>query len=284
MKRLIPVLLAALLLFCGCGVMNYDTYEDKGYKEATGTVAADGVDAVEINWVSGRIVIEETDSDRITFTEKVLSDKKTDALGSAMKNKELSESLRMRYRITDGKLCIQFCKSGLRVRIGAVSDLFKELTVSVPRGTALRSADINTVSSDVSLTGLKIGSVKLKGVSAALSVRDCETSGIRCETVSGRVDISSSVLIDDITVKSVSGSVSASLPGVVKFSAEGVSANVSLEVEKADFTLDLDGITTNFDASGLDYSKDGDGKYKFGEGTGSAKIESVSGKVTVKKK
>ena len=278
-------LLASLLTLCGCSVMNYDTYDErKGYSVLTGTVSAEDINVIEINWVSGDIKIETSDTNKVTFTESVLSEKKADAFNDAAKNKELSESLRMRYKTENGKLTVQFCKSGLRVRSGAVKDLYKRLTVYVPAGTNLKTAEINTVSADISIKGLAIDTLRLNGVSARLDVSECALSRLKCDTVSGMINLYSSEKTDEITVNSVSGDVILNVPEIVKFEADCVSADVTLTLEKADFSLKFDGLSSALAADGASYEKTDNNTYKFGEGTGTARIESVSGKVSVKVK
>lgn len=283
MKKLSAAALAVslALLLCGCAVTSFGSYEDRGFTAAVGVVSAGDADEIEIHWVTGSIVIEEADVREITFFETDANGKKTDALGEAAKNKELSESLRMRYKSSDGKLEIRFCKSDLRVRSGAVENLNKRLTVRVPTGTSLRAVEIDAVSSDVSATGISSEKIQLNGVSAALELKGCTVRDLDCETVSGNISVVSASVIDDITVNSVSGEINVEMPGIVRLDADCVSAGLSLVLSEADFTLDLEGLSADVAADGVEYTKISDKSYKFGKGTGEARVESVSGKIRV---
>ncbi|MBO4422318.1 MAG: DUF4097 family beta strand repeat protein [Clostridia bacterium] len=266
-------------------VKNYSEYEHaEKYSVGSGTASAEDIRRIEISWVTGSVHVELYDKDVISFSEVSSLDRKKDSIGEATENKELSESLRMRYRTEDGVLSIQFCKSGLRVRDAAVKDLKKDLTVYVPAGASFGSVTVDSVSSDVYVSGVSAGDIKIDGVSAAIKLVNCGSAAISCSTVSGTVDVVSGANIESLSVSSVSGSISVDAPSLSALSASCVSANVSLRLEDTDLTVRMTGAVSHLYANGLEYEKTENDTYKFGTGKGSVSIDSVSGSVSLEAK
>ena len=279
---LIPVLLLSL---SSCSYISFMSYGDPGsYSVGSGSAKAEEITEICVNWYSGSVRIEAADTDIIMFSEISSMDKKTDSLGEATKNKELSESLRMRYKTENGRLTIQFCKSDLRVRARAISDLEKTLTVYVPRTAVFRSIEIDTVSSTLYMLGIKTDTIDLNTVSGDLKLADCETDKVVCNTVSGKVDITTDQIIKNTDFNSVSGDLMISAEGIGTLTAKSVSANADLYLKKVDLTLSITGVTATFEADGLSFEKTAANKYKFNDGTGSVSFESVSGKVRLEEK
>ena len=286
-SAVLPLLLTAavLLSLCGCSCTNFTAYEDPGsYSVGGGYANADEITEILVNWVSGSVRIEAADTDRIVFSEISSMDKKTDSLGEATKNKELSESLRMRYKTENGMLTIQFCKSGLRVRSGAVSDLTKDLTIYVPRTAAFKNVRVDAVSSSLYMLGIDTETVDLNTVSGDLKLSDCVTDSVVCSTVTGKLDITTDQMLKNTDFNSVSGDLMISAKSIGTLNAESVSANAVLYLKEFDFTLSISGVSATFEAGGLSYQKTGENKYKFNDGTGSVSFESVSGKVRLEEK
>lgn len=290
MKKIIIIVSAALsllLTFCGCdlsGITEYTSYLDfSSYTTATGTVSVSDIKSIEINWVTGSVRIEESDKDEVTFSEVSSLDTKKDSIGEATENKELSESLKMRYKADGGKLIIQFCKSALRIRTGAVNDLKKDLTVYVPKGTEYDEIKVNVVSSGVYIANVTANKLDLNGISADTKLVGCDAESIKCDTVSGNVTYTTDDTLKDMNFKSVSGNLTVNAKSVAKLNADTVSANVDLCLKEFDFTLTLTGASPTLEDNGVSYEKTGE-NYKFNDGAGSIKVESVSGKVRLEEK
>ena len=78
----------------------YETLDRSGFGSAEDSVAASelltGIDEIEIHWLTGDVYLVESDEDGVNFQE--------DYTGN-------NEDYRMRYRVSDGKLIIQPCRS-----------------------------------------------------------------------------------------------------------------------------------------------------------------------------
>ena len=197
----------------------YETLDRSGFGSAEDSVAASelltGIDEIEIHWLTGDVYLVESDEDGVNFQE--------DYTGN-------NEDYRMRYRVSDGKLIIQPCRS----RFFSSTDLpRKALTVFLPSESTLKSITVETVSANVELMGgsadtlavsTTSGGITGPGLPArgydfgtvsgdiSLTALPAGSSAIDCETVSGEVRISCTAHPDEIDFNSVSGNLRLTLP------------------------------------------------------------------------
>ena len=197
----------------------YETLDRSGFGSAEDSVAASelltGIDEIEIHWLTGDVYLVESDTDGVTFQE--------DYTGS-------NEDYRMRYKVSNGKLTIQPCKSKL---FGSIDLPRKALTVFLPDTLTLDKITVETVSADVELMGGSVDTLSINTTSGnitgpGLSAKEYElgtvsgdisltalpagSSAIDCETVSGEVRISCTAHPDEIDFNSVSGNLRLTLP------------------------------------------------------------------------
>ena len=197
----------------------YETLDHSGFGSAEDPVAASelltGIDEIEIHWLTGDVYLVESDTDGVTVQE--------DYTGS-------NEDYRMRYKVSNGKLTIQPCKSKL---FGSIDLPRKALTVFLPDTLTLDKITVETVSADVELMGGSVDTLSINTTSGnitgpGLSAKEYElgtvsgdisltalpagSSAIDCETVSGEVRISCTAHPDEIDFNSVSGNLRLTLP------------------------------------------------------------------------
>ena len=197
----------------------YETLDRSGFGSGEQSVTASepltDITEIEIHWLTGDVYLVESDTDGVTFQE--------DYTGS-------NEDYRMRYRVSDGKLIIQPCRS----RFFSSTDLpRKALTVFLPDTLTLDKITVETVSADVELMGGSVDTLSINTTSGnitgpGLSAKEYElgtvsgdisltalpagSSAIDCETVSGEVRISCTAHPDEIDFNSVSGNLRLTLP------------------------------------------------------------------------
>lgn len=197
----------------------YETLDRSGFGSAEDSVAASelltGIDEIEIHWLTGDVYLVESDEDGVNFQE--------DYTGN-------NEDYRMRYRVSDGKLIIQPCRS----RFFSSTDLpRKALTVFLPSESTLKSITVETVSANVELMGGSVDTLSINTTSGnitgpgllakeyelgtvsgdiSLTALPAGSSAIDCETVSGEVRISCTAHPDEIDFNSVSGNLRLTLP------------------------------------------------------------------------
>lgn len=186
-----------------------------GEQSVTASEPLTDITEIEIHWLTGDVYLVESDTDGVTFQE--------DYTGS-------NEDYRMRYKVSNGKLTIQPCKSKL---FGSIDLPRKALTVFLPDTLTLDKITVETVSADVELMGGSVDTLSINTTSGnitgpGLSAKEYElgtvsgdisltalpagSSAIDCETVSGEVRISCTAHPDEIDFNSVSGNLRLTLP------------------------------------------------------------------------
>lgn len=287
---LLLILVSLLALLTGCvkgnlfGIINYH-YEDSG-KYSTGQAElTDTIENIEIDWISGDVMVIATDSSAVSFAEESES--------------ELTEAMQLRYWLDGTTLRIKFCSCGK----WDFTDIKKELTVSLPNTLSFAQIKVNSVSANVNLKDVCAETAEINTVSGAVIFSDCSvTNSAKVNTVSGATDATFKQPLKEFHGNSTSGAFSVSAPfisrfdvdtvsGVVRLSAqnepewlnvETVSGDVNLVLpENASFTLDFDSSSGDL-YSVLTY-RQASGKYVFGDGKGEYKIDTVSGDVHITK-
>ena len=268
MKRIMTVFMLVLSLvtiMSGCVFREtgYDVYDNaSSYTMAEDTVSVDNISEIDINWISGKVNIETSDTDKVTFSES---------------HKDgISKDLYMRYLVANGKLTIQYCRSGLKIR-NSSAPVKKDLTVYVPSNVVFREIECNTVSSNLNMKGVATRELNMENVSGTISLSDVKADEIDVENVSGNISIKTDENIRRFDIETVSGNVTITAPSVSSVSAEGVSCSLTLNLDDADFRVELDGISKRMKVDGTDYREVGDGNYVFGNGSGRVEVELVSG-------
>ena len=224
----------------------YETLDRSGFGSAEDSVAASelltGIDEIEIHWLTGDVYLVESDGDGGNFQE--------DYTGN-------NEDYRMRYRVSDGKLIIQPCRS----RFFSSTDLpRKALTVFLPSESTLKSITVETVSANVELMGGSVDSLTVSTTSGnitgpgllaedydfgtvsgdiSLTALPADGSDIDCETVSGEARISCTAAPDEVSFNSVSGDLRLTLP-------EG-SCRYTLDLSTVSGGRDTDGFLSSGD-------------------------------------
>lgn len=240
-------------------------YDDAdSYTIGSGSVNAEGITDMEINWGSGSIDVDVYDGEVITFSEP----------------EGLKEDYQLRYRVSGDTLTIQYCKPtwGFGFVKGPPA---KQLTMRIPRSMLplLNEVELSFVSAKVTVANLQANSCSVDNVSGQLTFRDCAIGDLSVDTVSGGLDYTGTaetVLVDGVSsnlelilgntprqIESdlVSGSVRVTLPKDAAFSAslDSVSGKLSCE-----FPTTSRGETI--------YSGTGDGTFEFSSVSGGVSI------------
>ena len=292
-------------LFANGDSVNTNT---KDYKDMKNPYSADGQYSVkmkslkelEIDWISGSVLVELTDEDVIRIQEKADS--------------TIKEADALRYGVSGDTLRIQACKKNHLNKLPV-----KVLIVSLPRSLAasmskleidtvsaavtagelqLEELDIDTVSGQVDLSAMTAEEASMDSVSGPVSLLGCAFGSLRVDTVSGKVKVvgttvkkvrSSTVsgpiefTVDDcknVRVNTMSGPIVLDLARTPKeLKVDTTSGEVRLTLPKdASCTIDLDAM------SGKLYMNDeavASKQITLGEGDASFDIDSMSGSVYV---
>ena len=260
------MLVLLLLAFCGCGFTAGASYPNADkYAVGSFTYNAADVEAVEINWTSGRVELRES-------AEALLSVNET--------TEGLTQEQQMRWWLDGSTLRIQFWKSGYT---GTLNNREKRVEVEIPKDISLT---VNVTSGEIKagdhqLKGVKVsatsGSIRLGAVNAD-DLEILATSGkiqsgplrvqkrIKAECTSGSMELENA-MAEKIELEMTSGSI---------FSGP-IDASASLAVNATSGDLKLDAVRTESAAVKTTSGDISLGVYQCGE----VKVSSTSGDVTV---
>lgn len=178
----------------------------------SGSVAAEQIREIEVEWVGGSITIEPGDTDTITFSES--------SYGSGCEP--------MVWKQSGSKLHIQF--NNLRWSIGIHVAYEKDLVITVPRDWIGQELDISCVSADVTVRDGNFYSVDFDTVSGDLRYTG-RLDTLDCESVSGNCIAVLTQTPSELSLDSVSGNLDVTLPEDTGYTAtiDSLSGKLSSE-------------------------------------------------------
>jgi len=257
-------------LFGGYLGVNLVSYVDEKYQqvdgtaESSGSVSAQQIKDIEIQWVSGSITFVPGDVQDIQFRET----------GS------FDEDDTMVWKQSGDRLIIQFHKPTFHfINIG--SSFSKDLTVTVPRDWICDELEIDSVSARIEVKSLQAREVDLVNVSGSCSLTQCNAEEFSAETVSGNIRYEGSLQILDFNT--VSANCTAQLTGAPKdIELESVSGDLTLILpESCGFTVEIDAVSGDFSS---DYATtSAKNRHTYGDGSCKITADTVSGDVKIKK-
>ncbi len=250
----------------GFNYKNADDYIEGGSEVG---IPANGIHEIEINWVSGTVKLEPTETDRFIVTEKGAED---------------SDST-FRYLVKNGKLTIQFAKSRV---FGFTRLPKKELTVKIPeRYDTITEIELNVVDSDTYLTDISAQEIEFRSVSGDLYAEGVVCSMLDADTVSGNVSFTQGPnftgSLKQFTMDTVSGdSVIKTQNAPERADCDSISGNVTLAFANCNgFTANYDKVNGSF-TSDFPVREISDDKI-YGNGDADFSFDTVSGKVRIEK-
>ncbi|MCM1259589.1 MAG: DUF4097 domain-containing protein [Prevotella sp.] len=223
---ILAVLLTGVLIFglangftsINCSLGGYHYSNSSSYAIAKGELTFSGsdIESIEINWIGGKVSVEETNEDTIrlqeTYSEKTGKD---------------DDNL-MRYRVRNNQLTIQFCKSKWYVNPSVRND--KALTLYLPI-QLYEKVKIITINANIDVQGKESDlcyPLKIDSVSGNIRISQAHLSSLDIDNVSGRIDISKLYCKNDIDIDTVSGSVSLKETTANRLDIDFVSSRIDI--------------------------------------------------------
>ncbi len=241
------------------------TYEDASEYSVGDATIKDTVTDLEINWVEGAIKVIPSDTDEIRVTEDYGGD---------------NDDLRLRWRVKDGKLTVQFRKSAF---FGTADFVSKDLTVAIPAVMleAMDEVEITTVSGDVTFTG-NADELTLDAVEGDLTIKG-DIGELEVNAVQGELTFTGSVRTANMDC--VDTTVIMHLDMATELSFDQVDGDVTLYLseEITGFSAELDAIGGEISADGFDVSSVGNKGTRWGDGSLRIDMDGVSAKLNIKK-
>lgn len=196
-----------------------ESYADADkYTVGDTSISIDSLDEIDIDWIGGKLQIETYEGDTIELQETAQD--------------SLDEDDRVRSYYDNGVLKIHYRKSGIvAFRFKSID---KTLLIRIPEklysdpAAALTKLDIDNVSADVSVNGLKIRQSTIDTVSGDISLVGA-VEQLKTDSVSGNCQLISSITPIDIDTDTVSGDVTITVPEDSQFSIDydSVSGDLS---------------------------------------------------------
>lgn len=173
-KAVLKIFSLFLVLFslasCNFSFNNY--YYENAENYVAGSSTLQGIENIEIDWVSGKVMFIESDeySDGL-FMEEYIGD--------------LSDDYLLHYYKQGNKLNIKFVKSGANL---TSMNLNKTLKIYVSKEIASTlDLDINVISADVNMAYFDVKEIDINSVSGNSSLSSIKSSKIDIESVSGNI-------------------------------------------------------------------------------------------------
>ncbi len=274
------------------GGFSYKFDDASKYSIANGKISVDDIRKLDIDWVAGKVRIEEYSGDKIEFYEENSSG--------------LSEDDKMRYMVDNGTLKIKFRKS--YIGFGILKSLSKDLVIRIPVSMedGLAELKLDNVSSSIEIEALIANVVLIDSVSGSISIKNLISKKLDIETVSGTVNVSAEAEFVDVEAISGDLNISISSKSIEKVDIESVSGDVSLDLGNSPKILDVetisgevnitlpenDGFVARYDSVSGKFRCDfevsiskKEAVYKDGKiNKSKLDIETVSGDITINKK
>lgn len=290
-KSLVAALIVVLVLLgAGSWLMFGKTlglsYANADQYTAGDTEITSAVEHLDINWTSGKVVIEYHSGSGVSVRETA--------------NKTLSDDDKLHWWLDGTTLRVQYTKPGIRY-FWNNWNLQKTLTVSLPEGTVLKSAKIDATAAD-----LEIGSLAADEILLDTTAGDIAASTVAKKLVvsstSGKMDIRQDSPMDSVKLTATAGSIFCRLAdakeinadttaGSIDMTVTGSAKNISLDSTAGSVTLRLPtepGFTCRVSTtagsfnSPLSLQKDGK-TYTCGDGSVQCSISTTAGSVRLDK-
>ncbi len=204
--------------------LDFDAAVADGEIEPVGSVSAETVKSIDIEWVGGTVLLQTADTDEITISENGGLDSKNKLVW-----KQTGENLKIQFSQPKGFWGNVF---------GMTSNMYKDLVVTVPKDWICTELEVQSVSAELTVADITVGHLDI-------------------ETVSGDVKFTGSVR--EATLNSVSADCELRLDlGVQRIDTESVSGDITVYLtEEQGFSANLDSVSGHI-ISEFGYSSHGD--------------------------
>lgn len=235
---------------------------NEGTLASSGSVSADGIRDIEIEWAAGSVTLRPGDTDTITFFE-------TDGL---------SEKDKMVWRQTGDKLVIHFSQT--ENYFGINIDRSKDLLITVPRDWVCDDLEINAASARVDITNMTINGVNFNGASGDCHFSNCHVGELDVDTASGNIRFTGT--LESLDCDAASASCIIHVTNVpLRIEADMASGDLDLTLpEDCGFTVSLDALSGNFSSDFATTTQNGN--YVHGDGSCRISVTAMSGDVTIR--
>ena len=235
-----------------------------GTTASAGSVSAEEVSEIEIEWAAGSITIIPGDTDTIDFAETT---------GLDIENQLI-------WKQSGRTLQIQFCKPKVHIGIN-IADLNKDLVITVPHDWFCENLEIDAASAEVYIQDLNINTVDFDGASGQCVLENCWIGDIDLDTASGDILLSGGVMNVDCDAASANCTlVLENTPRRIEVDSASGNLDITLP-EDCGFTVSMESLSGQFSSDFQTTAKNGN--YIYGDGNCRIEVSALSGNVTIRK-
>ncbi len=189
------------------------TYANADKYTAGDTTVTEPVRILYVDWTEGAVNIEYHSGSGIVISETA--------------DKALSENDKLRWWLDGDTLRIRYARSDFRIS----AKLNKKLTVSLPEGTVLNTADLSVTSAEMNIPDLVADEIRLDSTSGDITAVTA-TKKLTASATSGDMRITQAGEIGDVNLFSTSGSIECVLTGARGVYADSTSGAISLTLSE----------------------------------------------------
>ena len=152
-------------------------------------VPADGINGLNIDWISGSLTVTPYDGDVIAFSEQ--------------SGNTIDEENALRFGVIDNTLYIQYCRSGRYKNLP-----IKELEVQIPQALAesLKEIELDSTSASITIQGFQARELNVDTISGRTDISNCTADEMELGSTSGNIRLEN-VTARRATIDSISGKV-----------------------------------------------------------------------------
>ena len=237
--------------------------------QTTGAVSAKDIHEIEIEWLSGTIIIQPDENiNDIRFSENTVSD----------------AEYQMFYKTSGSKLTIQFSENGnwdSAFGISINSTVKKDLVIYVPVDWTCASLEIDAASATLQVNDLTIKEVEVDTASGTCGFENCNVGTLDIDTASG--DVVFTGTLDVLECDSASAAITANLTNIpTRIEVDTMSGDLDITLpENAGFIASIDAMSSDF-TSDFATTKS-NGAYVCGDGACRINVSAMSGDVAIRR-
>lgn len=179
------------------------------------------VENLFVDWTSGEVSIAYHSGSGVIISETA--------------NKALGDDDKLRWWLDGTTLRIRHAKAGLRISFG----LEKKLTVSLPEGTVLKSADISSTSGDLKIPALAAEEIRLGSTSGGISAVTSTAKTLYASSTSGGIALRQDDDAGTVELHSTSGGIACALNNVKTVTGDSTSGGIALNIDGKAGTVKL---------------------------------------------
>lgn len=239
------------------------TAENTGNVASAGSVSAQEIRSILVEWAAGTITVQPGDVENIEFYETV----------------GLPEEQQMVWSRKGSQLQIRFAKT--RVYFGISIDKPKDLVIVVPRNWICGELEIDAASAKVTVSDMTIETVDFDGASGVCQFTNCDVGQFDVDTASGDILFEGTLYEMDCDAASATCTLDL-LSCPRRIDADMASGDLRLTLpEDSGFVLELDALSGDFTSDFPTTTKNG--KYLYGDERCSIHVSALSGDVVIYK-